>query len=415
MSEVRLEFAERTLASGLTCVALRNPGVATFAVTLGLHVGQRDEADGEHGVAYLVGSCLEEGTRHRSSVELAEAIEAIGGSLDAAANGATIQCPADEAAKAVKLVREVSLEPAFAAREVRRVQQEVLAEIEAEDADPRSVARRTFLREVYGSHPSGRPSYGDPKAVATYRPSDLQRFHKNWFVPHDGIVAAAGPASAEETLDLLVKAFRPFRGPPRDHVAHATPAVPTASREIHLPMEREQVHVYAGHVGIRREDPDFIALLVMDHVLGSGPGFTSRITQRLRDEMGLCYSVHASITSGAGLEPSAFAAYIGTSAEHRIRAVEVFREEIHRIRDTLPTEQELQDVKDYLTGSYVFGLERNSNLVGYAVRAKRYGLGYDFIHRYPELVTAVTRDDVRHVARTHLHPDNLIVVSAGAT
>jgi zinc protease len=179
-------------------------------------------------------------------------------------------------------------------------------------------------------------------------------------------------------------------------------------------MACEQVHVYLGHLGIRRADPDFYVLSVMDHILGTGPGFTSRCSKKLRDEQGLCYSVSAGITASAGEEPGTFTAYIGTSPEHRQRAIDGFLDEIRRIRSEPPSEQELQDVKDYLTGSFVFALERNSNLASYAIRAKRFGLGFDYLHRYPELIRAVTREDVRAAAERHLHPDRLVIVSAGA-
>lgn len=414
MKAVELEIAERTLANGITCIAVRSRGVPTFAATVALRSGQVEEGPREHGLAYLTGSLLEEGTRQRDAVELAESIEALGAALECSGGGATIHCPAEEAQKAVRLLHEVVLEPRFDPREVRRVQGEIAAEIDAEDADPRSVARKRFRAEAYGEHPLGRPHYGSRSAIAAYRAADLVRFHRKWFVPHDTIVAAAGPMETEETLDLLAKTFRAFRGERPER--HEVPPVvmPGARRDIHLPMDREQVHVMLGHPGIRRSDPDFVALAVMDHVLGSGPGFTSRIGKKLRDEQGLCYSVHASITSGAGLEPSLFYAYIGTSPEHRQRAIDGFLAEIHAIRDTLPGADELRDVQDYLTGSWVFGLERNSNLVGFAVRSKRYGLGPDWLQRYPELVRAVTREEVQRVARLHLDPERVVVVSAGA-
>ena len=105
----------------------------------------------------------------------------------------------------------------------------------------------------------------------------------------------------------------------------------------------------------------------------------------------------------------------GSSPEHREKAVDGFLEEIRRIREEPPSQSELQDVKDYLTGSYVFALERNSNLAAYAIRAKRFGLGFDFVEQYPELVRAVSVEDVREVAERHLYPDRLTVVSAGAS
>jgi len=414
MRKVELEIAERELPAGACCVAVRSQGVPTFAACIALRSGQVEEGPREHGLAYLTGSLLEEGTRHRGAVELAEAIEGIGASIDCSSSGATIQCPAEEAQKAVRLLREVVLEPAFDAREVRRVQGEIAAEIEAEAADPRAVARNRFRAEVYGAHPFARPHYGSPEEVAAYRSADLARFHRRWFVPHETIIAAAGPMETEELLDLCAMTFRSFRGARPDRQETPPPAMPQARRDVHLPMDREQVHVMLGHVGVRRTDPDFVALAVMDHVLGSGPGFTSRIGKKLRDEQGLCYSVHASITSGAGLEPSLFYAYIGTSPEHRQKSIDGLVREVRAIRDAPPTADELRDVQDYLTGSWVFGLERNANLVGYVIRAKRYGLGYDWLERYPGLVRAVTREEVQRVAHAHLDPERVVVVSAGA-
>jgi zinc protease len=179
-------------------------------------------------------------------------------------------------------------------------------------------------------------------------------------------------------------------------------------------MEREQVHVFLGHPGIRRTHPDYYALSVMDHVLGTGPGFTSRISKRLRDDKGLCYTVNAAISTSAGEEPGCFSAYIGTSSEHRAEAITGFLEEIERIRQEPVSAQELSDVHDYLTGSYVFAFERNTQLARYAVRAKRFDLGFDHIRAYPNLIRSVTAADVLRVAQEHLHPELMIRVSAGA-
>ncbi|MFO1053819.1 MAG: pitrilysin family protein [Planctomycetota bacterium] len=414
MKKVAIECAERELGSGLCCIAVRNPGVPTFAAVASFRVGQCDETAREHGLAYFTGTMLEEGTRQRDSIALAEAVEEIGASLDTTSNGAAVHCPADEAKKAVRLLHEVLLEPAFDAREARRIQGEILAEIEADEADPRSVARLRFRAEAYGAHPFARPRYGSRTALAALRSADLVRFHRRWFVPQETIVAAVGPFETEETLDLLAKTFRGFRGTAPERAPVVPPEMPAERRDVHLPMDREQVHVYLGHAGIRRADPDYIPLLVMDHVLGTGPGFTSRIGKKLRDEQGLCYSVSAGITSGAGLEPSLFAAYIGTSPEHRKRAIDGFLTEIRAIRSTPPTDQEVRDVQDYLTGNWVFGLERSSHLASYVLSCRRFGLGYDYLERYPDLVRAVTTDDVMRAAQTHLDPKRVLIVSAGA-
>jgi zinc protease len=413
-SPIRLEIGERRLASGLTLLAVRNPGVQTFACAMSLDVLPSAEPAGKCGLANLVGETLDEGTKRYDALELAEVAENLGASLVGNHRGGVVMSPAVHQKDALALLHEMVLAPSFPSREVRRVQGEILTELKTEQDDPRVVAARHFRRAIYGDHPLGRPSNGTPEMVARLAPKDLRAFHEQWFCPANGYVAAAGPDAPEVLLDRLEKAFKGFRKKAPAHVPMPELRLGDAGQDVHLAMAREQVHVYLGHLGIRRADPDFYVLSVMDHILGTGPGFTSRCSKKLRDEQGLCYSVSAGITASAGEEPGTFTAYIGTSPEHRQRAIDGFLDEIRRIRSEPPSEQELQDVKDYLTGSFVFALERNSNLASYAIRAKRFGLGFDYLHRYPELIRAVTREDVRAAAERHLHPDRLVIVSAGA-
>ena len=409
-----LAVAERELPSGLTLVAAQNPGVPTFAAYLSLACDVRDETEDEVGLGYFVGECLDEGTLRRDGNAFADALDALGAYLECGGSGLLVQCPVDSADKAVRLLVEALRQPAFGAREVRRVREEILAELDAENDEPDSVAARRFRREVYGEHPFGRPVRGTREVVAGYRPADLRRFHRRWHVAEGAILAAVGPQSCEQTLDRLARAFRGFGGRRPERPRAASIASPTATRDLHLPMDREQVHVYLGHPGVTRTDPDYYALSVMDHVLGTGPGFTARIPRRLRDEQGLCYSVDASICSTARDDPGAFIAYIGCAAASRQPAIDGFLAEIRELQAEPPSAEEVQEVRDYLTGSHVLGLERNTNLARYLHRAKRYGLGYDFYRRYPSIIEAISPDDVQRVASEHLHPDRVVIVSAGA-
>jgi zinc protease len=412
---IRLAIAERELDSGLTLLAVQNPGVQTYACAVSLDVRPGDEPADRSGLANLVGECLDEGTSRHDALELAAAAERLGAMMEGNHRGGVVMSPATAQKDALALLCEMVLEPEFPGREVRRVQAEVLTEIKADDDDPRAVAARRFRSEIYGEHPLGRAPQGTTKSVAKLRPKDLRAYHEEWFRPAGGYVAASGPDEPEKTLDRLEKAFRHFRKKAKKHPAIADVDLAPAGRDAHIPMPREQVHVFLGHLGVRRTHPDFYVLSVMDHVLGTGPGFTSRCSRKLRDEQGLCYAVSAGITASAGEEPGTFTAYIGTSPEHRQRAIDGFLEEIRRMRSEPVTAQELQDVKDYLTGSFVFGLERNSNLAAYAIRARRFGLGFDFIQRYPDMVRAISAEQVRDAAERHLHPDRLVVVSAGAS
>ncbi|MFO1077281.1 MAG: pitrilysin family protein [Planctomycetota bacterium] len=412
---IRLEIGERKLKNGLTLLAVKNPGVQTFAAVATLEIHAGDEPAEKSGLANLVGSCLDEGTEKYDSLGFAKAAEGIGAALDGNHRGGVVMAPAAVEKDALALLREMVVHPTFPAKEVRRVQAEVLTEIRAEDDDPRVVAARRFRKTVYGDHPLGRPSQGHARTVQKLEPKDLRAFHATWFRAAGGYVAASGPDELESMLDRLQKAFGGMSSKASDHRPMPEVVLGAATSNAHVPMAREQVHVYLGHLGIRRTHPDFYVLSVMDHILGTGPGFTSRCAKKLRDEQGLCYAVSAGITPSAGEEPGMFTAYIGTSPEHRQRAIDGFLAEIDRIRREPPSEQELEDVKQYLTGSFVFALERNSNLATYAIRARRFGLGFDFIHRYPDIIRAITPEQIREAAERHLHPDRIAVVSAGAS
>ena len=301
-NSIRMSVSERTLKSGLTLLAVHNPGVQTYACVVSLDTRVADDPAGMPGVANMVGETLDEGTSRYDALELASAAESLGAALEGNYRGGMIMCPAPSQKKATELLREMVLEPSFPGREVRRVQSEVLTEMQAELDDPRTVAAQRFRRRIYGDHVLGRSLQGTLESVAAVKPKHLRDYHRQWFRPRGGYVAVSGPFEPEQMLDQLERAFRGLRGSAPEHAAHPAVELGAASEE-HIAMPREQVHVFLGHLGVRRSDPDFYELSVMDHILGSGPGFTSRCSRRLRDEMGLCYSVSAGISSSAREHP----------------------------------------------------------------------------------------------------------------
>src|SRR5262249_52155877 len=161
----------------------------------------------------------------------------------------------------------------------------------------------------------------------------------------------------------------------------------------------EQLHFYMGHVGIKRTNPDYFKLLVMDYVLGTGPGFTDRLSARLRDREGLAYTVQASITPSADLEPGMFRCYIGTDPGNFARVKKEFLEEIARLRAEKPGKEEVEDAKRYLLGSLAFRLNTNADMAAELLAIEKYGLGFDYLDQYRKAVAAVTPEQVQEVAQ----------------
>lgn len=414
LPELHVPIERSLLACGAKLALSPRPGAPVAALQVHVRGGPALDPPGFEGCTYLMAATLDQGTTKHDEEKIAELLEPAGGEVAADANGLQGTIVNERWELLAGLVAEMLLHPTFPARQVKTQKERLLHRLEIERDDPRRQAALRFRRMVYGEHWLGRPPYGSLESVARLEPRHLRAHHARHWVAARALIAFCGderPRALRREFERLFRSWKPGTA-----LQRRTGSFPAPSERIeHFRAERQQVHVYLGHLGIRRSDPDYPALVVMDHVLGTGPGFTSRCAKKLRDEQGLCYAVSAGITASAGEEPGTFTAYIGTSPEHRQRAIDGFLHEIHRIRTEPPSEQELQDVKDYLTGSFVFGLERNSNLAAYAIRARRFGLGFDFLQRYPDLVRAITGEQVRAAAEQHLHPDRLAVVSAGAS
>ena len=250
----------------------------------------------------------------------------------------------------------------------------------------------------------GRPAWGSLESVPAITPADLRRYRKRSWVGTRLTIAVCGdvdPAKVRRHLDRLLADLP--EGKPAERRPVTLP--PRAPRVDAFRRAREQVHVYLGHLGVRRKDPDWATLALMDHILGTGPGFTHRLGRRLRDELGLAYSVSADIHSSAGVHPGTFTAYIGTSPEHVGTALQGFRAEMRRIQDELVTPEELETARSYLLGSFVLGFERAGRRAAFLVSSEVSGLPADELERIPRAFAAVTAEDVRRVAREHLYPD----------
>ena len=177
--------------------------------------------------------------------------------------------------------------------------------------------------------------------------------------------------------------------------------------------ESAQLYFFMGHVGVRRDNPDYYKLLVMDNVLGTGSGFTDRLSAQLRDRQGLAYTVSANITSTAGEQPGTFTCYISTFPDKFAAVKEGFLTEVRRIRAETPTAEEVGDAKKYLLGSLAFRFTTNDAVASQLLVVERYHLGFTYLDDYRQAVAAVTPEEVQAVARKYLDPEHMVLVTAG--
>ncbi len=397
------------LPNGMVLLVAERHAVPIVTLSMLIQAGSMVEPPEKPGVANLVAQLLTQGTKTRTAPQISEAIEFIGGSLSVDAGQELTSISLSVLSKdldvGLDLLADILLNPTFNPGDMQRKIQEVVAGIKRDQEDPGIVSWQAFLALVYGASPFGRPVEGSETSVPTITRDDLVRFHEAYFRPDKTILAAVGDVSfadLKQRLNARLGAWQPG-GP-----AVTPPALPNhLQKTVVRTIQREvtQANINLGHLGITRKNPDYYAVLVMNYLLGGG--FSSYLVSTIRDEKGWAYDV------GSAFSPSKYAGEFDVSMQTKNevadQAVEAALTQIRRIREQPVAEQALKDAKAYLTGSFPLRLDTSRKIVGVLASIEYYGLGLDYVDRYPALINAVTAADIQRVAQKYLDPDRYVL------
>ena len=415
---VKLDVNRLVLSNGLVLLIAENHSTPLVSISVIARAGSRFEPDEKAGLASLAAELVEEGTTTRTSRQIAEAIDSSGGHLmtfgDYQSNRVALVSLSRDFNLGLEIAADLLMNAVFPEDKVRQQIDRRLAQLKSRLDVPRTQASDVFNETVFRGTPQHRPSVGYEKTVGALSRSDIEQFYRRYYVPNNTVLAIAGDVETSQTIERVESVL----GGWQRASGFSSPDVPRPGLEAqavekHVTAPKEQVNVFIGHVGIERKNPDYHALLVMDMILGSSPGFTSRIPRILRDQQGLAYSTFANITSSAGVDPGRFVAYIGTAPGNLDRARAGLRSEIARIVEEPVSGEELDIAKSYLTGSFVLRFQKNAQVSEFMLDAEIYGLGFDYLEKYPDLIRAVTIEDVTRVTRKHIHPERLTTVVVG--
>jgi zinc protease len=414
----RLDVERVVLPNGMILLLSENHSSPSVSIKAVVGAGSRLEPDVKAGLASLTGELLDEGTRMHSAQEIAQAVEQVGGKLETFGEYQTAVIQSSFLSKDLLLGLEITadlLENAqFPDEKVRQYIDRRMAQIKSRLDVPRVQASDIFNEIVFQGHPEHRPPIGYAETVRNLTRDDIAGFYELYYVPNNSILAIVGDINSAEVIkkieDLVCRwRFRNGFHPP----TVPSPVLQGTSIEKFVGAVKEQINIYIGHVGIDRQNPDYYSLLVLDTILGSSPGFTSRIPRILRDEQGLAYTTFSNISGSARIDRGRFVAYIGTSPQNLDRALIGLRREIERIVNEPVMAEEIQGAKEYLTGSFVFDFQTNSQVAQFLIDAETYGLGFDYLQKYPITIGTVTIEEVFRVARQYIHPDRMTTVVVG--
>jgi predicted Zn-dependent peptidase len=390
-------------------------GVPLVSVALVVDAGEVRSAPGEEGIAVLTGDALQGGTRRRTGVELAEALERYGSGIRVSTgwDAATVAftCLADRLEAVLALCSEVVREPSFPPAEVDRMRAQRLAAIRQRKMDPASLADDELDRDVFpAGHPFHRPLGGTEESVAALERDRVAAFAGEAYSPTGGGMVVVGDVSPEQVLELAGRNFGGWAaGPARtDELPHAGPKRERSVRIVHRPGA-VQSELRLGEPGPPRGHVDEIPLRVANTVLGGA--FTSRLNMNLREKHGFTYGVRSAFEGRR--RGGMFS--VGTSVQTEVtaQALAEAAAELDRFAVGGPEGDELEMARDYLAGVFPLRMETTAQLAARLAELIVFGLPDDHHHRYRDRVRAVDVETARAAVARHLHPERMSIVVVG--
>jgi zinc protease len=406
--------AKITTPNGMTVLVVEQHFLPIVEIHALIKTGSAYDPPDKAGLANLTASLLEEGTMTRSSKQLAEQIDFVGGSLEVAAHEDYTTAAARVLKKDLDLgftlLADILLRPAFPSQEFDRVRSQILGEIISDNDDPGHVAMKAFNQLVFHNHPYRWPANGTEETVNKLTLADVQAFYTREYLPNQVILTIVGDITVEQATALVQTHFGAWKKgqAPARTVKKPNPIGKKAVQFIEKDLT--QSTIVLGHSGISRTNPDFYAVTVMNHILGAG-GFSSRLMDSIRDKQGLAYGIMSHYEARA--LPGSFWVNLQTKTETTNQAINGVLAEIKAIREAPVTDQELAEAKSFLMGSFPLRLDSTAKLANVLAQVEFFGLGFDYFTQYPKWIERVTKEDVQRVAKQYLNPQHYALVVVG--
>jgi len=388
------------LSNGLRIVTEQVSGVRSASVGIWVGVGSRDEQPSVAGAAHYLEHLLFKGTPTRSALDIAQAVDAVGGELNAftAKEHTCFYAHAldSDLALVVDLVSDVVLRGKCAGADVETERSVVLEEIAMRDDDPEDLVHDAFGTALFGDHPLGRPIIGTVESIEAMTRTQLHSFHRRRYTPPRMVVAAAGNIEHEAVLEHVLQNFADSRQAASvpEAVRAGTARLRTRPGVSVIKRDSEQTHLVLGTRALHRHDDRRWALSVLSAAVGGG--MSSRLFQQVREERGLAYSVYSSVDTYA--DAGAFSVYAGCQPERLGAVAGLISEVLAAVADDGINPGELQRGKGQLRGGLVLGLEDTASRMSRIGRSElNYGDHLD-VEDTLARIDAVTVEDVAAVA-----------------
>ncbi len=404
-----------TLKNGMQILLLRDPSTPTVTLSGFIKAGTAYDQEKTAGLASLTASNLTNGTKTKNALELAKVLENRGASLQFGANregvGIAGEGLAADLPSLLQVLSDVLQNANFPENELELSRQRALTGLKMEMDTPSRLARRIFQQTVY---PSNHPFYNFPtdKSLQSITRKELIEFFQQHYRPDNTILSVVGNFDPIALRNLLAKEFGSWQDT-RTAPKLTFPAVPLPASTVRLtpvlPGKTQSI-TYMGYNAIDRQDSRYYAVQVLNQILG-GDTLSSRLGTEIRDRQGLTYGIYSAFQAGINQGP--FLISMQTAPEDADRAIASTVSLLQQIRQTGVTDNEVAAAKRSLTSNYSVELASPSSLSGAISMNAAYGLSLSEIREYAGKIQAVTPVQVNQVIQELLHPNKLVIVTAG--
>lgn len=348
-----------TLENGLTLLVETMPYLRSASIGVWVKAGSVLETPEENGLSHFMEHMAFKGTQKRTSRQIAEEMDAVGGHLNAATSKLCTNYYAkvidEDLPLAADILADIVRNPALDRQEMDKERGVILEEIAMVEDSPEDVVYDVLAEAVFGAQPLGQTILGPSERIAAYQPEDLRAFRARHYGPQNTVVAIAGNVEPQRARALIEEKFGDWRGAAGEIFPEEVAV--DEQRRLFRDKDTEQVHLCVSFRGVGMGSPLVYPMAVLNNMLGGGT--SSRLFQRIREELGMAYTVY----SGPSNYPHCgeFTIYAATSPKHAHTVLEQIDIEIHKLLDDGFSEKEFTMAKAQLKGSYVLGLESAYN------------------------------------------------------
>ena len=408
---MKSHYNKTVLENGIRVVSSRMPQVRSVCIGVWVNSGSRNEKPGENGISHFIEHLVFKGTKKRSARDIAVSLESVGGSLNAF-TGREHTCyyakVLDEHVNtALDILSDILENSLFRSTDFKKEKSVIIEEIMDAEDTPSDLIFDLFMEALWGKHPLGRPIIGTLQSVLKIKRIQVLDYLKRNYVYPRVVISASGKINHQELVKKVKKCFRFYKKNTDENVLEKT-LVPHSARKVRK-RKTAQTHVCLGFPGYSFTDPLKYPALVLSNILGGG--MSSRLFQRIREELGLAYNIYS--FSDFFNDGGVFGIYLGTNQEKLISCIKLILKELNSIKKKKISKDELEHACYQLKGGLIFAAESTTNQMNRLARHELFFGDYFSLDKTITQIDKVNAKDVIEVANQLLDSDKLCATVLG--